>query len=267
MDLFSNGDQLPNFSEPWNFSDTVLIAEDKRFHVHKSILAISSPVFNTMFQSGFKEATSTEIPLPGKKAEKIYELLCLIYPFPLQISGKTLIQGIYSNRENNFHGLCPAADQLLKLQTWNHWFLNLLIALNKLCFPCIASFSQTIQFFPGFLKLPISFKTNFCFPWRFFKSGSHWVSCRSFTTTSSALRVSSQTGSLHRQVHTQGIWEPLHSPVKMYRQLTEMFCHLQRNICPLIKYTPNIINDKFKCSCMLSGKVNRTKECVGTQAS
>lgn len=117
MDLFGNGDQLPNFSEPWNFSDTVLIAEDKRFHVHKSILAISSPVFNTMFQSGFKEATSTEIPLPGKKAEKIYELLCLIYPFPLQISGKTLIQGIYSNRENNFHGLCPGGDQLLKLQT------------------------------------------------------------------------------------------------------------------------------------------------------
>lgn len=93
MDLFCNGDQLPNFSEPWNFSDTVLVAEDKRFHVHKSILAISSPVFNTMFQSGFKEATSTEIPLPGKKAEKIYELLCMIYPFPMQISGETSILG------------------------------------------------------------------------------------------------------------------------------------------------------------------------------
>ena len=93
MDLFWNGDQLPNFSEPWNFSDTVLVAEDKRFHVHKSILAISSPVFNTMFQSGFKEATSTEIPLPGKKAEKIYELLCMIYPFPMQISGETFTLG------------------------------------------------------------------------------------------------------------------------------------------------------------------------------
>ncbi|RMX54468.1 hypothetical protein pdam_00013169, partial [Pocillopora damicornis] len=86
MDLFNTGDQLPKFSEPWNFSDAVLVVEDKRFHVHRSILAISSPVFNTMFQSGFKEATSTEIPLPGKKAEKIYELLCMIYPFPLQIS-------------------------------------------------------------------------------------------------------------------------------------------------------------------------------------
>ena len=97
MDLFCNGDQLPNFSEPWNFSDTVLVAEDKRFHVHKSILAISSAVFNTMFQSGFKEATSTEIPLPGKKAEKIYELLCMIYPFPMQISGETFIF-IFRNR-------------------------------------------------------------------------------------------------------------------------------------------------------------------------
>lgn len=93
MDLFCNGDQLPTFSEPWNFSDTVLVAEDKRFHVHKSILAISSPVFNTMFQSGFKEAMSTEIPLPGKKAEKIYELLCMIYPFPVQISGEAFVLG------------------------------------------------------------------------------------------------------------------------------------------------------------------------------
>ena len=91
MDLFNTGDHLPKFSEPWNFSDAVLVVEDKRFHVHRSILAISSPVFNTMFQSGFKEATSTEIPLPGKKAEKIYELLCMIYPFPLQISGKPFL--------------------------------------------------------------------------------------------------------------------------------------------------------------------------------
>ena len=91
MDLFNNGDHLPKFSEPWNFSDAVLVVEDKRFQVHRSILAISSPVFNTMFQSGFKEATSTEIPLPGKKAEKIYELLCMIYPFPLQISGKPFL--------------------------------------------------------------------------------------------------------------------------------------------------------------------------------
>ena len=28
-------------------------------------------------------ATSTEIPLPGKKAEMIYESLCMIYPFAM----------------------------------------------------------------------------------------------------------------------------------------------------------------------------------------
>ena len=100
MDLFCNGDQSPNFSEPWNFSDTVLVVEDKRFHVHKSILAISSLVFNTMFQSGFKEAVSTEIPLPGKKAEKIYELLCMIYPFPVQISGEAFVlEAIQGNNQ------------------------------------------------------------------------------------------------------------------------------------------------------------------------
>lgn len=82
-------DMPPSLSEPWDYSDTVLIVEDQRFHVHKSILSMSSPVFRTMFQSNFKEASMTEIPLPNKKADKIYEFLCMLYPFPVQLSGET----------------------------------------------------------------------------------------------------------------------------------------------------------------------------------
>ncbi|KAK3745858.1 hypothetical protein QZH41_013213 [Actinostola sp. cb2023] len=67
------------FSSPWHFSDVVLIVEGQRFHVHKSTLSMSSPVFEAMFTSEFIEKTALEIPLPGKRADEVETLLCLIY--------------------------------------------------------------------------------------------------------------------------------------------------------------------------------------------
>jgi len=75
----------PDFSEPWKCSDVVLVVEDHKFHVHRYTLAMWSPVFEKMFTSEFKEKKSREIPLPGKKASEIKELLLIIY---LTKSGK-----------------------------------------------------------------------------------------------------------------------------------------------------------------------------------
>ncbi|KAK3699165.1 hypothetical protein QZH41_011865 [Actinostola sp. cb2023] len=67
------------FSSPWHFSDVVLIVEGRRFYAHKCILSISSPVFEAMFTSDFKEKlTALEIPLPGKRADEVEVLLNLI---------------------------------------------------------------------------------------------------------------------------------------------------------------------------------------------
>jgi len=81
MDKPSNASpDPPDFSEPWKFSDVVLVVEEQRFHVHRSTLAFWSPVFERMFMSDFKEKNSDEIPLPGKKASEIKELLQMMYP-------------------------------------------------------------------------------------------------------------------------------------------------------------------------------------------
>jgi len=69
-----------DFLEPWKLSDVVLVVEEERFHVHRSTLAFWSPVFERMFTSDFKEKNSDEIPLPGKKANEIKELLQIMYP-------------------------------------------------------------------------------------------------------------------------------------------------------------------------------------------
>ena len=69
-----------DFSQPWQFSDVLLVVEEDRFHVHRCILGMWSEVFTTMFTSQFKEKTAKEIPLPGKKSAEIKEMLLVIYP-------------------------------------------------------------------------------------------------------------------------------------------------------------------------------------------
>lgn len=69
-----------DFSQPWQFSDAVLLAEEKRFHVHRNILGMWSKVFTTMFTAQFKEKTAEEVALPRKKSAEIKEMLLVIYP-------------------------------------------------------------------------------------------------------------------------------------------------------------------------------------------
>jgi len=71
---------LPEFSEPWKFSDVVLVVEDQKFHVHRSTLAFWSSVFEKMFITDFKEKDNDEISLPGKKASEMKEMLQMMYP-------------------------------------------------------------------------------------------------------------------------------------------------------------------------------------------
>ena len=68
------------FSKPWNQSDVLLIVEEQKFHVHRLILTMISPVFSQLFSSNSKEKGAGEIPLPGKKAAEIREMLMVIYP-------------------------------------------------------------------------------------------------------------------------------------------------------------------------------------------
>ena len=69
-----------DFSQPWQFSDVVLVVEEDKFNVHRYILGMWSEVFTTMFTAQFKEKTAEEVPLPGKKSAEIKEMLLVIYP-------------------------------------------------------------------------------------------------------------------------------------------------------------------------------------------
>lgn len=79
QDVVSEVEEINPFSEPWEDSDLVLMVEDEKFHVHRQILSLHSPVFKAMLHSQFKEATANEIPLPGKKANDILSFLKQLY--------------------------------------------------------------------------------------------------------------------------------------------------------------------------------------------
>ena len=68
------------FSRPWKSSDLVLKVADREFHVHRAVLILSSPVFEAMLSSNFKEKTAKKIPLPGKDASELEQMLQGIYP-------------------------------------------------------------------------------------------------------------------------------------------------------------------------------------------
>ena len=84
----SNARDSLDFSKPWQFSDAVLAVEGDRFHVHRNILGMWSPVFTMMFAAG----TDNLFPHPGKKSAEIKEMLLVIYP----TSGKPIDQTNYA---------------------------------------------------------------------------------------------------------------------------------------------------------------------------
>ena len=56
------------------------MVEGEKFHVHRAVLALCSPVFENVFTSKFQEKENDEIPFPDKKANEMKELLHVIYP-------------------------------------------------------------------------------------------------------------------------------------------------------------------------------------------
>ena len=68
------------FSSPWKSSDLILQVSEREFHVHRAVLMVCSPVFEAMLSSEFKEKSAKKIPLPGKDATEIEQMLQGIYP-------------------------------------------------------------------------------------------------------------------------------------------------------------------------------------------
>ena len=112
-DKESNGERQ-DFTQPWECSNVVLVVEGEKFHVHRAVLALYSPVFMEKFKSDeFLEKGKKEIILPDKfKANEVKELLRIIYIYRT----KEGIPPDEINEENCHYLLCLAQEfQMAKI--------------------------------------------------------------------------------------------------------------------------------------------------------
>lgn len=73
--------EYPTFSEPWEFSDLVLAACDKKYHVHKAVISMwSSTLKCRILDLGDKNELSLEEECDKLTGEDILQLLQTIYP-------------------------------------------------------------------------------------------------------------------------------------------------------------------------------------------
>ena len=68
------------FEDGSHFADITFLVEGKELHFCKSFLAASSPVFEKMFSSDFKEKENSAIPLPDKTFEEMDIFLQQFHP-------------------------------------------------------------------------------------------------------------------------------------------------------------------------------------------
>ena len=65
-------------------------------YANKMILAMSSPVIKTMFESDFKEKNDSEIKLPEKKLSTFFALMQAVHP-PYKMKGMLKCVGQLKN--------------------------------------------------------------------------------------------------------------------------------------------------------------------------
>ena len=85
-----------DFTKPWDHSDITFIVEDQKVYANKMILAMSSPVIKTMFESDFKEKNDSEIKLPEKKLSTFFALMQAVHP-PYKMKGMLKCVGQLKN--------------------------------------------------------------------------------------------------------------------------------------------------------------------------
>ena len=102
-----------------------------------------SPVFKKMFSSEFREKTASEIPLPGKTATEIKEMLLVIYPTSKPISENNCYFLLSLAREYQMEQLTERCEKyLLQREKTPHHAIDFLVLANEfnmedLCKQCV----------------------------------------------------------------------------------------------------------------------------------
>lgn len=111
-------DKSVDFGNKTKQTDIALVVEGKKLHVSKFILVLTSPVFEQMFNSGFKESNQDEVELPKKRYADVLEFLKCIYPGVIKpVTMKTVFGILPLAEEYLVHFLKEQCQQVLLANT------------------------------------------------------------------------------------------------------------------------------------------------------
>ena len=103
--------KIRRLSTSWARTDVVLVVENQKLHVHRSVLASCSPVFENIFTTSNAE----EIFLHGKKADEVREMLYVIYPhLSKDISDENCVCLLELAHEYQIKNLLERCEKFLK---------------------------------------------------------------------------------------------------------------------------------------------------------
>ncbi|XP_013775354.2 kelch-like protein 12 isoform X2 [Limulus polyphemus] len=99
------------------FCDAEILVSDKRFPVHRNILAAAAPYFQAMFSSGFAEKDQKQVEIKGVEPDTFEKLLSYTYGGSLDVNRDTVEELLHVSDMFAVQGLISACEKYLK----NHW--------------------------------------------------------------------------------------------------------------------------------------------------
>jgi len=153
------------------YSDVTIVSSNKTFSAHLNILAMSSPVFERMMDSGMREATEKRIVIKTHAPEIVEKLLQFIYAKDIIVDGSSLMPLFAISHEYNVENLLAQCVQLLVEAVDESTCCDILISLDSCpgmdgdqkiklqCLDMLINKYDTLYTTSGFDKLSFDFFT------------------------------------------------------------------------------------------------------------
>ncbi|KAL6047878.1 Intracisternal A particle-promoted polypeptide [Balamuthia mandrillaris] len=114
----------PRFEDPNHGDLTVVINHCVRFHVHRLVLCLASPVFRSMLEGGMKESCQNQIHLQedSKHAPAFGQLLSFLYPYePTEVNADNVQGLLYFADKYQFSSKVKKACEVFLLPQPESW--------------------------------------------------------------------------------------------------------------------------------------------------
>jgi hypothetical protein len=96
-------------------SDITFLVEEQKVYGHKALLGLRSEYFKTLFSSGMRDSSASEIFIPNVKYETFLEVLRYVYTGQVTVTSETAIGLLEASNFYKVEGLKAQCEYVLHL--------------------------------------------------------------------------------------------------------------------------------------------------------